>query len=149
MPSAERRTSSGPDRRQATRGGRRASDRPGRFPVVLVADTYAGARTPCVRYLNRFGFKVIEAANAEDAVSGLARTPPNAIVSGLEGADAERLYDRLRHDAALQTVPVIVLAAEDGVTSPSTYGAVLPKPFFLRTLLQELRTIFRTALPSD
>jgi DNA-binding response OmpR family regulator len=115
---------------------------------VLVADTYAGARRPCVRYLDRYNFQVIEATSADDAVSRLARTQPHAIVCGLEGEDAERLYDRLRRDDALQAVPVIVLATDEDIRRPSTSVAVLPKPFFLRTLLGELRTIFHTALPS-
>jgi DNA-binding response OmpR family regulator len=148
MPTADRRASPGPDRRRTPRGGRRALDGPGQFPIVLVADTYAGARTPCVRYLDRYGFHVIEAASADDAMSGLARTRPHVIVSGLEGEDAQRLYDRLSRDDELQTVPILVLAADDGITSPSIPGAVLSKPFLLRRLLTELRTILQTTLPS-
>ena len=50
-----------PDRRRVSRGGRRAFDRAGAYPPVLVADSYDGVRTSCSRYLDRFNFQVLQA----------------------------------------------------------------------------------------
>src|SRR6266480_2418028 len=46
------------DRRRVPRGGRRPTDRPGKYPPVLVAESYDGVRMSCARYLDRFHFHV-------------------------------------------------------------------------------------------
>src|SRR5262245_15156525 len=76
---ADRRTA--PDRRRVSRGGRRDYDRPGHHPPVLVADSYDGARLPCVRYLARFNFEVTEATNGEDALKHIVSATPRLIVA--------------------------------------------------------------------
>src|SRR5437868_1168147 len=92
MTSHERRYQ-GPDRRRVSRGGRRATDAPGRFPNVLVAESYEGARIPCVKYLDRFGFRVDEAADGHEALAKIAATPTHVILmeSGLPNGPVARI----------------------------------------------------------
>ena len=54
------------------RGGRRATDRPGRHPQILIADSYDGARIPFVKYLDRLGFEVLEAGDGHKAMAHIA-----------------------------------------------------------------------------
>src|SRR3989442_11194112 len=77
----ERRFIEGPDRRRVSRGGRRATDLQGRYPRVLVADSDAGARRPCVRYLSLFGFDVEEAATDDEAVVALNSCRPQLLIA--------------------------------------------------------------------
>src|SRR5689334_12502109 len=72
-----------PDRRRVPRGGRRAMDRQGRHPVVLVAESYEGVRRSCSRYLERLNFQVLEAADGEAALSQIAADPPQVILTEL------------------------------------------------------------------
>src|SRR5688572_11760959 len=74
----ERRT--GGDRRRTPRGGRRATDRPGRHPQILIADSYDGARIPWVKYLDRLGFEVLEARNGHKAMAHIDAQRADVIV---------------------------------------------------------------------
>jgi len=128
------------------RGGRRDYDRPGRYPPVLVADSYDGARRPCVRYLARFNFEVAEAANGEDALTQIVSTTPRLIVAEwtLPFMPAERLCQWLAQGWRTREIPVIVVAADFDVRRlmPSV-AAILVKPFSLETMLSEVRRVLR------
>src|SRR5436309_8578135 len=69
-----------PDRRRVARGGRRDYDRPGRDPMVLVAESYDEVRRVYVRYLNLFGLLVREAQSASETVEAV-RAAPRVIVA--------------------------------------------------------------------
>jgi CheY-like chemotaxis protein len=111
---------------------------------VLVADSYDDARVPVARYLDRFGFHVLEAATATEAVDMLDRHRPAAILSGLRGPQAALLYSRLA--SAPPAVPrvVIVLLSSNDDPVPSEATGVLTKPFSLRPMLDQLRREIRT-----
>jgi DNA-binding response OmpR family regulator len=137
------------DRRRIPRGGRRASDRPGRYPHVLVADSYDGARIPCVKYLDRMGFGVLEAGNGQCALEHIDASAAHVIVieNGLRDAPVSEVVDRLR-GAGGQAVPLIVMTSDlDVVHDTAMAGlplvAVLAKPFSLTTMLQEIRRLLR------
>ena len=66
------------DRRAVPRGGRRPYDRPGRFPNLLVADSYEGARIPCARYLDHFGFKVDSLEQTKKDLDALGASHPES-----------------------------------------------------------------------
>jgi phosphoserine phosphatase RsbU/P len=133
-----RRLAAPPDRRRAPRGGRRDSDRPGRHPVILVADHYEDARAPVARYLDRYGFEVLEAASAAEATDLVARRRPQVILSGLNGAAALDFYESL--SASGSPSPIVILLTS-GVDDPIPRQAtsVMEKPFSLRPMLDELR----------
>ena len=136
------------DRRSVTRGGRRPWDRAGRHPIVLIADSYAPARTPCAIYLDRHGFLAIEAGSTDEALTKLQGVSPHAIVSGLDDDDARRFYEQLSSDKAWSRIPIVVMAADWDVPMPQACATILAKPFRLHTLLQQLREVFRASRPS-
>ncbi|MGH9140748.1 MAG: hypothetical protein ACRD2I_06360 [Vicinamibacterales bacterium] len=136
------------DRRSVTRGGRRPWDRAGRHPIVLIADSYAPARTPCASYLDHHGFLAIEAASTDEALTKLHGVSPHAIVSGLDDDDARRFYERLSRDAAWSKVPIVVMAADCDMPMPPVSATILAKPFRLHALLRQLREVFRASRPS-
>src|SRR6476619_2887925 len=123
-----------PDRRRIARGGRRANDRAGRYPHVLVADSYDGARIPCVKYLDRMGFGVLEAGNGLSALEHIDASAAHVIVieNGLPDASVSQIVHRLRGTG--QAVPLIVMTSHLDVVEDTTVAglslvAVLEKPF--------------------
>lgn len=119
------------------RGGRRPYDQPGKHPPVLVADTDEAVRRAFVRYLDMFGFRVVQAARIDDGLAdGGDETQPDVIVTELTSAAAARL-------ASSPRVPTIVTVTDDLLAAPSHAAARLVKPFPLPTLLDELRRILR------
>lgn len=152
MPREEQRDEQRSDRRRFPRGGRRAGDRPGRHPNVLVADSYAGARVPCARYLNRFGFHVDEAADGEQVLALVNNAPPHLIIVelGLPQLPAPRLTRWLAQNWRTREIPVIVLAgdAQAGAEEPPAAAAgILVKPFQLAAMLDEIRRVIRAHAP--
>src|SRR5579862_1517915 len=129
-----------PDRRLVPRGGRRPSDKFGRYPSVLVADSLASARQSCVRYLQRLNFEVVEARSREELAARLVTSPPCLILaeSTLPGAAVTSDWlDVLRaHD-----IPVFAIAnrPED---VPGVAG-VLPTMFALNEMIAEVRRVLR------
>jgi two-component system KDP operon response regulator KdpE len=149
----EQRDERRPDRRGFPRGGRRADDRSGRHPNVLVAESYAGARVPCARYLTRFGFQVEEAADGEQALTLINHAPPNLIIVelGLPHLSAGRLTRWLAQNWRTRHIPVIVLAGDAGPSDqadpPPNAAGMLVKPFQLAGMLEEVRRVIRAQMP--
>jgi CheY-like chemotaxis protein len=137
------------DRRRVSRGGRRAQDRVGAYPPVLVADSYDGVRTSCSRYLDRFNFQVLEAADGEQALACINTEPPQVILTELNLPEmpAWRLAQWLSQNWRTRQIPVIVLAAglEPGTNQDfqNLVAGVLLKPFQLQTMLGEIRRVLR------
>jgi DNA-binding response OmpR family regulator len=120
-----------------SRGGRRPYDQPGKHPPVLVADTDDAVRRAFVRYLEMFGFRVVQAVRIDDGLAeGEAGTLPDVIVTDLTSAAAARL-------ASSPRVPTIVTVTDDLQAAPRHAAARLVKPFPLPALLDEMRRILR------
>ena len=136
----------GGDRRRVSRGGRRATDRPGRYPPVLVAESYDGVRLACARYLQQFNFEVVEAADGEQALARIVSTPPQVILTewNLPSMPAVKLAQWVAQRRADRGIPVIVMAnsVESDGTLPRVAG-VLRKPFSLSEMMAEVRRVLR------
>ncbi len=136
------------DRRRVPRGGRRTTDRPGRYPAVLVADSYDSVRTACARYLQRFNFDVAEAADGEAALTSIVAGAPRLILTewNLPAMPAGKLSQWIAQRRLNGEIPVIVLAnaMEEGSVLPRA-AAILRKPFTLSTMLSEVRRVLRAA----
>ena len=118
----------------------------GRYPPVLIADSYEGARRPCVRYLDRFHFDVAEATNGEDALKQIVSTTPRLIITEwtLPTMPADRLCQWLAQGWRTREIPVIVVAADyDARRQMPSVAAILVKPFSLETMLNEVRRVLR------
>jgi two-component system nitrogen regulation response regulator GlnG len=137
---------SGLDRRHMPRGGRRAFDRSGRHPSILVADSYVGARQACARYLEQFHFDVSEAADAEQALERILKAPPHVILTewNLPSVPVGRLQQWMTQRRPDSDIPVIVLgtAVEADASLPRVAG-LLRKPFSLSEMLDEVRRVLR------
>lgn len=135
------------DRRRYARGGRRAADLPGRHPNVLVADSYDGARIPCVKYLDRLGFGVLEAGGGHEALAHIEAMTAHVILieNGLPNAPILQIARRLSE--ASKAVPLILMTNALDVVEEAVAGlplvAILEKPFSLSTMLQEIRRLLR------
>ena len=154
MTTADRRLERLPDRRRVARGGRRIADRTGKYPNLLVADSYPGARKPCARYLDLFNFKVAEAATGEEAIARIQADPPQVILAELTlpGMGARELSQWLSDRVTSPPIPVIVMMSElEGRPSeplPQAIAGVLIKPFPLATMIDEVRRVLRSRPPS-
>src|SRR3954465_12493565 len=115
------------DRRRGGGGAPRATDRPGRYPPVLVADSYEGARRPCARYLDRLNFEVIEAADGDEALARIVATPPHVILAEwfLPAMPAPRFAQWLGQSWRTREIPLIALASTVEPGAPSGIAAVL------------------------
>lgn len=134
------------------RGGRRTSDRQGKYPPVLVAESYDGVRKSCARYLERYNFQVVEAADGEQALSQITAEAPQVILAelNLPSMPVRRLTQWLSQNWKTRQIPVIVLAGDLDTSDPSVsqefhslVAGVLVKPFTLRTMLDEVRRVMR------
>lgn len=149
----DRRQPASGDRRRMPRGGRRSSDQPGRYPNLLIADSYDGARGPCARYLDRFGFHVEECVDGDEAMASIDARPPHLILveAGLPKLSANRMVRRLKDQPHTKAIPIIVMTADFDSTAPqptqSEAAGVLVKPFALSTMLQEIRRVLREHSP--
>jgi two-component system phosphate regulon response regulator PhoB len=113
-----------------------------------VADSYDGARRPCVRYLDRFNFDVAEVTNGQDALKQIVSTTPRVIVTEWElpSMPADRLCQWLAQGWRTREIPVIVVAADfDARRRMPGVAAILVKPFSLEAMLTEVRRALREA----
>jgi hypothetical protein len=74
-------TRQGHDRRKAPRGGRRAGDKPGFAPLVLVADEDAARGDMCEALLATFRFAVARVDSVDKAVEVVSTLAPDVIVA--------------------------------------------------------------------
>jgi len=70
----------GADRRRQPRGGRRAEDKPGFAPLVLVAAENADSRNVCETILARLRFAVAPVDSIERAKTVLSTLRPDVII---------------------------------------------------------------------
>ena len=147
MSAPDRRNDRPVDRRGAARGGRRPTDRPGKAPFVLLADSHDVARSVYARYLDRFYFHTEVAGTPHEVGASVDRTRPAAVLiePDMGGVPAWEIASW----PGLRGVPCIVLAGGSGYDLSANGGftpaAVLQKPFELSTMLYELRRVLRTS----
>jgi two-component system phosphate regulon response regulator PhoB len=146
VPDNELRSAVRADRRRVPRGGRRSTDSGGRYPRVIVADSYAGARIPYVRYLTGLGFDVNEADNGDTLLTLIEQAIPQVILmeKDLPRWPAWCLATWLDLDARTRDVPIILMAGDSDDEVPQTAG-ILTKPFQLPSMIEEVRRVLRAA----
>jgi two-component system chemotaxis response regulator CheY len=123
-------------------------DRPGRYPPILVAESYDGVRQACARYLQQFNFDVVEAADGEQALARIVASPPQLILTewNLPAMPAGRLTQWIAQRRSDSDIPVIILAnAVEGNGVLPRVAGVLRKPFSLPEMLNEVRRVLRSS----
>jgi hypothetical protein len=144
VPGHTRHFERGPDRRRFSRGGRRAEDRPGRYPRIAIIEQYDGVRRPCARYLQHFNFDVIEATDLHSGLALIETAPPAVI---LVAASKTPAFERLQEEVNVLGIPLVSLATEfpgldESPAGPSPAGVLL-KPFTLGAMIDEIRRVLR------
>lgn len=124
----------------------------GQKPLAVVVEDDADAATVAVSMLNILGFDTQQAADAQQALSILARTSPDLVLldiclPDLSGADVLRVLRRLSEHAE---TPVLVCSAVYPENNPITQRmkeqgvlAFLPKPFSFSALRDAVSEILR------
>jgi DNA-binding response OmpR family regulator len=115
--------------------------------TVLVVDDEPTLREVVVRYLERAGYRALEAGDGDEAEELLRNQPPDLVILDLmlPGTDGLELCRRIRADSAL---PVIMLTAR-GEEADRIVGLELgaddyvTKPFSPRELVARVRTVLR------
>ena len=93
----------GPDRRSARRGGRRATDKPGYAPLVLLVDADEDSNARCEAILARLHFAVAPTATIDEASRVMDALRPDIIVARVADAAALR-------QATAADLPIVLLA---------------------------------------
>ena len=121
--------------------------------TVLVVDDEPIVREVVVRYLEREGYRTLEAGDGNEARDAIERTGADLVVLDvmLPGMDGLELCRWIRRTSQL---PVIMLTAR-GEEADRIIGLelgaddYLTKPFSPRELAARVRTVLRRAAPSD
>jgi two-component system alkaline phosphatase synthesis response regulator PhoP len=88
---------------------------PNRTPTILVADDEEDVRELVTYRLSRSGYQVIGAADGEEAFELAAQREPDLMVLDvmMPKLDGYELTRRVRAEAALRSIPVILLTARE------------------------------------
>ena len=121
--------------------------------TVLVVDDEPIVREVVVRYLEREGYRTLEAGDGDAARAALARTPPDLVVLDvmLPGTDGLELCRWIRSTSRL---PVIMLTAR-GEEADRIVGLELgaddyvTKPFSPRELAARVKSVLRRSDRAD
>jgi hypothetical protein len=95
----------GPDRRSTRRGGRRATDKPGYAPLVLLVDDDDDSNIRCEAILAKLHFAVAPTRSVEEALRVMEALRPNLVIASVADAAA------LRQATALD-LPVVILGGD-------------------------------------
>jgi DNA-binding response OmpR family regulator len=115
---------------------------------ILVVDDDANIRSALKHRLGREGYRVLLSATGEDALEKTRTEQPDLIVLDLvlPGLDGFRFLEQLKSEAAISSVPVLVLTAyglEENRRRSLDLGAsgFLTKPFSARQLVAHVTEI--------
>lgn len=120
---------------------------PAAAPVVLVVEDHAGLREQIVAWLERNGWRVVEASDGAMGLQLALAEPPDLLVLdlGLPGLDGLALCRQLRQQAE-RHVPVLMLTARDTLADKLDGFAAgtddyLVKPFAPEELVARARAL--------
>jgi len=100
----------GPDRRQFARGGRRATDRAGYAPMVVVIDDDATRLDLSEAILAKLRFAVAPFASVDEAIVAMQAFVPEIVVARADAV--QELRDRLPVDRDGHAIPLLALTAD-------------------------------------
>ena len=113
---------------------------------VLVVDDYPDGREVCAEYLAFSGFRVLQAADGQEALDLAFAERPDLVLMDLSlpGMDGWEATRRLKADPRTASTPVIALTAhalDSHAASARAAGAdaVVTKPFLPNELVLEVR----------
>lgn len=82
---------------------------------ILIVESYDGMRKYIRKTLQRAGYDIIEAVNAEDALAKLSRPELQMIITGfmLEGMDGIELTQTLKTQTPHHNTPVVLMTSDN------------------------------------
>ena len=95
----------GPDRRSTRRGGRRATDKPGYAPLVLLIDGDEDSNTRCEAILAKLHFAVAPTRSVDEAIRVMEALRPNLVIASVADAAALR-------QATAADLPLVILGED-------------------------------------
>lgn len=113
-------------------------------PVILAVDDDVPTLTLLRTLLREFGFEPLTAGTGAEALEVASQQKPDLILVDryMPGISGDELIRRLRNDAGLQRVPILILSGSpterDEVAKLGADGAV-QKPFDIPHLIGEIR----------
>ncbi len=123
---------------------------------VLVVDDNANGRQLAADILQTLNVEIVLAASGFEALERVEATPPDLILLdvNMPGMTGFEVLARLKADPRHQTIPVVMLTAQDDIDSRVQglkLGAddYLPKPFSPRELIERVRTRLRAKVEND
>lgn len=123
---------------------------------ILVVDDEIGALTLIGIMLERGGFNVLKAKDAESALAMLDQSLPDLIILDvmMPGIDGIELCGMLRNRQDTGTIPVLILSARgdaDSVMRGMEAGAndYLPKPILHHDLVAKVRSMISQAVDGN
>jgi EAL domain-containing protein (putative c-di-GMP-specific phosphodiesterase class I)/CheY-like chemotaxis protein len=115
--------------------------------TVLVVDDFHAVRAVYRRGLEAAGLHVREVADARGALDVISRSRPGAVVLDASRTDSDgySLLATLRDDAALATLPVLLITRHDEATTALRAGAddILREPFRPEELVARVQSLLR------
>lgn len=123
----------------------------GDAPVVLLVDDYADTREMLGQMLGLRGYRVLEAANGEEAITLAQTGRPDLILMDLNMPvlDGFNATLRIREDERTRDVPVVALTAFDTVEFRAAASAVGCTDFVVKPLdTDRLEALLERLLPS-
>lgn len=115
---------------------------------ILVVDDEVGALTLIGIMLDRGGFEVVKAQNAQQALDFLDTNPPDLIILDImmPGMDGIELCQTIRNRQERGNVPILILSTRGDAKSvlrSMDAGATdyLPKPILHHDLVAKVRTL--------
>ena len=113
---------------------------------ILIVDDHEDNRRILRDLLGSAGFEVLEATTGEEAVAQAQATVPELILMDIQlpGIDGYEATRRIKADAALRRIPLIVvtsyaLSGDDAKALAAGADAYVAKPFSPRALLATVR----------
>lgn len=117
-----------------------------KMPLILIVDDEAQIHTVLGKLLNKEGYEVASAYNAQEAYQKIASRKPDLLildvmmpkVSGIE------VLNKLRSDPSTKDILILMLSAKDAQADRLegfTHGAddYVSKPFHLRSLVRKIQ----------
>ena len=131
-----------------------ASNRRRAAAVVLLVEDHEASAEGYAQLLTASGYRVLVARNGYEALAEISREAPSLVILDLKlpKLDGWELLDRLKADASVSTIPVVVVT---GDSLPSHHElarsrgavAVLTKPVQPNDLLDAVRNALGEAQP--
>lgn len=123
-------------------------------PLVLVVDDYQDAREMLAQYLEYCGYRVVQAADGQAAITRAAELTPSVILMDLslpvmDGWEATR---RLKHDPRTRAIPVVVFSgyAQAGyyeLARSAGCDGFVTKPCLPEALVREIKRVMDAPPP--